>query len=124
MKTKTQNLLPILFFLALLLVPALTLWGLARSPSGWSVEENRALADMPQISAASILDGTLAQESESFYKDHIFARRRILKLDTAIQMKLLRRPVVHDVVLGETVLLPSPGFSAKPSDAALAAQAG
>ena len=45
MKTKTKLLLPLLFFAALLLVPALTLYGLVKSPSGWSVEENRALAD-------------------------------------------------------------------------------
>lgn len=47
MKTKTKLLLPLLFFAALLLVPALTLYGLVKSPSGWSVEENRALADVP-----------------------------------------------------------------------------
>ena len=37
MKTKTKLLLPLLFFAALLLVPVLTLYGLVKSPSGWSV---------------------------------------------------------------------------------------
>ena len=110
MKTKTKLLLPLLFFAALLLVPALTLYGLVKSPSGWSVEENRALADVPEGSLQSMLDGTLVQNLETFYSDHIFARRQLLKLDTLLQMKLLHRPAVHDVVLGDTVLLPAPGL--------------
>lgn len=123
MKTKTKLLLPLLFFAALLLVPALTLYGLVKSPSGWSVEENRALADVPEVSLQNMLDGTLVQNLETFYSDHIFARRQLLKLDTLLQMKLLRRPIVHDVVLGDTVLLPAPGFSMKLSGEAREAQA-
>ena len=123
MKTKRKFLFPALLLCALLLVPALTLYGLVKSPSGWSAEENRALAALPQVSAASVWNGTLAQNAEEFYKDHIFARRLLLKLDTAVQMKLLGRPVVHDVVLGDTALLPAPGFSAKRSDAELQADA-
>ena len=119
MKTKRKLLFPALLLCALLLVPALTLYGLVKSPAGWSAEENRALAASPQVCFASVWDGTLAQDAESFYQDHIFARRLLLKLDTAVQMKILRRPVVHDVVLGDTVLLPAPGFSAKRSDAEL-----
>ena len=76
MKTKTKLLLPLLFFAALLLVPVLTLYGLVKSPSGWSVEENRALADVPEASLQSMLDGTLVQNLETFYSDHIFARRQ------------------------------------------------
>ena len=71
----------------------------------------------------SMLDGTLAQDLETFYSDHIFARRQLLKLDTLLQMKLLHRPAVHDVVLGDTVLLPAPGFSMKLSGEAREAQA-
>ena len=116
MKTKRKLLFPALLFCALLLVPALTLYGLVKSPAGWSAEENRALAASPQVCFASVWDGTLAQDAESFYQDHIFARRLLLKLDTAVQMKVLRKPVVRDVVLGDTVLLPAPGFSVKRSD--------
>ena len=123
MKTKTKLVLPMLFFAILLAIPALTLYGLIRSPSGWSVEENRALETAPALSLQNVWDGTLSQDMERFYSDHLFARRLLLKLDTALQMKLLRRPVVHDVVLGTDVLLPAPGFSAKPSDAAREAQA-
>ena len=119
MKTRKKILFPALFLLALLLTPALTMFELLHSPSGWSVEENRALATAPQVSMQSIWDGTLAQDAETFYKDHIFARRLLLKLDTAIQMQVLRRAVVHDVVVGDTVLLPAPGFSARLSDEAL-----
>ena len=61
MKTKTKLLLPLLFFAALLLVPALTLYGLVKSPSGWSVEENRALADVPEVSLQSMLDDAGAE---------------------------------------------------------------
>lgn len=60
--------------------------------------------------------GRLRQDAEAFYKDHIAARRLLLKLDTAIQMQVLRRAAVHDVVVGNTVLLPAPGFSARLTD--------
>ena len=123
MKTKTKLVLPMLFFAILLAIPALTLYGLILSPSGWSVEENRALEIAPALSLQNVWDGTLSQDMERFYSDHLFARRLLLKLDTALQMKLLRRPVVHDVVLGTDVLLAAPGFSVKQADASRAAQA-
>ena len=123
MKTRKRLLFPALFLLALLLTPALTMLEHMHSPSDWSVEENRALASAPQISMQSVWDGTLAQDAEAFYKDHIFARRLLLKLDTAIQMRVLRRAAVHDVVVGDTVLLPAPGFSARLTDGELARKA-
>lgn len=113
-----------LFLLALILVPVLTGYGCLRSYSGWSVEENRALASAPELSAGAVWDGSFTEQLESFYKDHIFARRTLLKLDTALQMRLLRRPVVRGVVLGDTVLLPETGPAAKPDSEALTAQAG
>ena len=116
MKTREKLLFPALFLLALLLTLMLTMFELMHSPSGWSIEENRALASAPQVSARSVWDGTLAQDAEAFYKDHIAARRLLLKLDTAIQMQVLRRAAVHDVVVGSTVLLPAPGFSARLTD--------
>ena len=116
MKTRKKLLFPALFLLALLLTLMLTMFELMHSPSGWSIEENRALASAPQVSARSVWDGTLAQDAEAFYKDHIAARRLLLKLDTAIQMQVLRRAAVHDVVVGNTVLLPAPGFSARLTD--------
>lgn len=119
MKTRKKLLLPALFLLALLLTPTLTMLELLHSPSGWSVEENRALASAPQVSAQRIWDGTLAQDAETFYKDHLFARRLLLKLDTAIQLRVLRRAAVHDVVVGDTVLLPVPGVSARLTDGEL-----
>ena len=90
MKTRKKLLFPALFLLALLLTLMLTMFELMHSPSGWSIEENRALASAPQVSARSVWDGTLAQDAEAFYKDHIAARRLLLKLDTAIQMQVLR----------------------------------
>ena len=91
MKTRKKLLFPALFLLALLLTLMLTMFELMHSPSGWSIEENRALASAPQVSARSVWDGTLAQDAEAFYKDHIAARRLLLKLDTAIQMLALFR---------------------------------
>ena len=39
MKTKRKLALPALFMVLLFLVPALTIYGLLKAPSGWSVEE-------------------------------------------------------------------------------------
>lgn len=97
-------------FLALLLAV------LAAVPAGvaaWSHKEtaayyeNRALAERPAVTWDGLWDGSFGPAFESWYADHAPGRTTLLKADTAVQMKLLHRPVVNDVVLdaGE-VLVP------------------
>ena len=102
----TKKLLCLGFLLVLFLVPVLTLWGAVRNPSGWSVQENRALAGRSELSATALWTGETAAQTENFLKDHLYQRDSILKFGVWFQMRVLRRPVVDDVVLGSEVLLP------------------
>ena len=97
----TKKLLCLAFLLLILLVPLLTIFTALRSPSGWSAQENRALAGKPELSVSALWTGATAAQTESFLKDHLVGRSALLKLDVWFQMRVLRRPVVSDVVLGD-----------------------
>lgn len=74
--------------------------------------ENRALAEKPALTWQSLWDGSFGSDFESWYSDHVPGRTTMLKLDTAVQMKALRRPVVNDIVLDAGgVLVPKLDFS-------------
>ncbi len=81
----------------LLAVPAgVALWS-HRETSAYY--ENRALAERPALTWAGLWDGTFGSELESWYSDHAPGRTTLLKWDTAVQMEVLRRPVVNGIVL-------------------------
>ena len=89
-------------FLALLLAALLAIpAGVAR----WSHKEttayyeNRTLAERPALTLSSLWDGSFGIAFESWYSDHIPGRTALLKADTRVQMDVLDRPVVNDVVL-------------------------
>ena len=89
---------------ALLAVPAGTaLWSRKTTAAYY---ENRSLAEFPAVTAESLWDGTLGGNLESWYSDHVPGRTTLLKADTAVQMNLLHRPVVNEVVSAADVLLP------------------
>ena len=101
-------------FLALLLavllaVPAGTaLWSHRETTAYY---ENRTLAELPDLSWESLRDGSYGTDLESWYSDHAPGRTTLLELDTAVQMNILRRPVVNDVVVNTPALLPKLEFS-------------
>ena len=89
-------------FLALLLAALLAIpAGVAR----WSHKEttayyeNRTLAERPALIWESLWDGSFGAAFESWYSDHIPGRTALLKADTRVQMDILDRPVVNDVVM-------------------------
>ena len=97
-------------FLALLLavllaVPAgVALWSHKETTAYY---ENRTLAERPALIWESLWDGSFGIAFESWYSDHIPGRTALLKADTRVQMDILDRPVVNDVVLeAEDVLVP------------------
>ena len=89
-------------FLALLLavlfaVPAgVILWSHRETTAYY---ENRTLAERPALTWQSLWDGTFATAFESWFSDHAPGRTTLLEADTAVQMKVLHRPVVNDIVL-------------------------
>ena len=74
--------------------------------------ENRTLAAKPELTAESLWDGSFGSGFESWFSDHTPGRTTLLKLDTVVQLKLLHRPVVNDIVLdADGVLVPKMEFS-------------
>ncbi len=73
--------------------------------------ENRSLAKRPALTWEGLWDGGFAADFESWYSDHAPGRTTLLKADTALQMKVLRRPVVNEVVTTQEVLLPAMEYS-------------
>ncbi len=120
---KTQFLPQLLLVLAilgtLLLVPLLTF---LEPDYSYSVQENRALAERPTLSAASLWDGSYFSDWESYFSDHVAGRSAWLKLYTALEL-LRGKASVNGVVLADGVLLPSnEGWGSMDRDFAAEAQ--
>lgn len=74
--------------------------------------ENRALAARPALTAESLWDGSFGTAFESWLSDHTPGRTTLLKADTAVQMHVLRRPVVNGIAVTDSaVLLPFLDFA-------------
>lgn len=88
----------------LLAVPAGTALWSRRDTTAYY--ENRTLAERPAPDMENLWDGAFGTAFESWYSDHLPGRTTLLKADTAIQLNLLRRPAVNEVVPAGDVLLP------------------
>ncbi|MBQ1264495.1 MAG: hypothetical protein IIY04_03660, partial [Oscillospiraceae bacterium] len=96
----------VLLLSALITVGILSVYEFHTAPSDWSVYENRALAQMPTLTAKNVLTGDAMAQTEAFLSDHIFSRDRWLRLSTRLEM-IQKKPVIHDVVVTDGVLLPT-----------------
>ncbi len=88
-------------FLALLLAV-----GIFRDKGTWSYYENRSLAQMPDLSAGEVISGEYFKKLDDYLADQAPGRSILLKLDTFIDLRVLRRPVVNEVVVKDDILLP------------------
>ncbi|MGM9521340.1 MAG: hypothetical protein ACI3VB_02540 [Oscillospiraceae bacterium] len=79
---------------------------LLREQETYSYFENRNLAVMPKMTKESVLSGEYFSDVEDYLKDHAAGRNTLLKLDTYINMDVLRLPVVNEVVVKDNILLP------------------
>lgn len=71
-----------------------------------SVFENRTLATAPELSVENIMSGDYFDLAETYFKDHIVLRDKMLENYTNIQMNILLKPVVSDIIMSDTELLP------------------
>ena len=94
----------------LLFLAASGLWSLLREGDSVSYYENRQLASPPQLSREGVLSGGSFRELDTWLREHTAGRNTILRAGTLFHWKVLRRPVVNEVVLGEEVLLPWQDF--------------
>ncbi|MDD3347461.1 hypothetical protein [Oscillibacter sp.] len=104
MAKKTDRIFLSCLLAVLLAVPAgVALWSHQETSAYY---ENRALAQFPALTWESLWDGSFASAFESWYSDHVPGRTTLLKADTAVQMQVLRRPVVNGILTTQSVLLP------------------
>lgn len=94
-----------LILAALILVPVLSCAGLLLHGSGISYYENRTLTARPAFTEEAFLEGTYFSGWEDWYSDRIVGRETLMGLHTALELDLLRRPVVNDVVVSDDVLV-------------------
>ena len=106
---RTAQLFFVTCFLTFLFgVAALTLL----MPKAWSsYYENRSLTQMPTLTAESFLSGDYFDSLESYLTDHVPFRSYLLKLQTLLQLEVLRQPVVSDVLTDSDVLLGSHSYN-------------
>ena len=84
---------------------------LLRAGVGTSFFENRTLAEPPALSRAGLWTGDYFDQWETWFTDHALGRSTALKANTWLELRLLRLPVVGDVVVTEDCLLGRNGFN-------------
>jgi len=72
----------------------------------YSIFENRTLAEPPVFSFESLFKYEYLPAWDKYYSDHMCLRTEILKVKNMIDVNLIRRPVVNDVVIQKNLLLP------------------
>lgn len=71
---------------AIVLIFAVTLTNILLPDREFSEKENRMLAEKPEISASSLLDGRFMKHSESYLADQFMARRFWISLRSRFQL--------------------------------------
>lgn len=104
MRKQSNYGLVILFLLFIFTIPILTVR--ARNTETSNIE-NRTLAKKPLMSKASLLSGEYFSDFEEYFSDHIVGRNTWIKSHTAINMDILRKKNINDIVVAkEDTLLP------------------
>lgn len=100
---KTANLL--FLFLFAIFLAAVPIFTLQNRNETISYFENRQLAAAPALTKQAFFDGSYFKQWETFFIDHSAGRSSAIRLDTLCQMKILRKPVINDVILTDGQLL-------------------
>lgn len=101
--------LPEIFFIAAVMVflfgtMAFTVLSMEEN---YSFYENRNLAEVPAFTVSGMMDGSWFSDVETSLQDHAAGRNIALKIKTWLNLYVLRRPVVNDVVIvNKDLLLP------------------
>ncbi len=75
-----------------------------------SYYENRTLAAFPEFTSEGVMDGSSFSGLDSYIQDHSMLRERFLRFDTWLDLRVLKRPVLKDVLIQDDLLLVWPGF--------------
>lgn len=88
----------------------------------YSYYENRNLAPCPQLTLSGIRSGTYMKDMSTYLQDHSAWRTQALVADTWLNIHVLKRPVINQVVYGADILLPHLPYE-QVEEATVAAQA-
>lgn len=100
---KTSNVLFLLCFLGFIFIGMIVT--VVKPKEKESYFENRTLASAPVLNKESFLNGSWFNDWETYLKDHAAARSTLLKAGTYIDLFVLKRPVVNDIVVTDNFLL-------------------
>lgn len=89
MGQKTKNIVTIVLLLAVLF--GFSVWSLAKPDAQRSVAERRALAQFPEVSAATLWSGTFMDQFESYTLDQFPLRDELRGVKALTALKLLRQ---------------------------------
>lgn len=104
MKKQNNYGLIILFLMFIFIIPILTVVGRNTETSNI---ENRSLAQRPNLNKSSLLSGEYFSDFEEYFSDHIIGRNEWIKSHTAVNMNILRKKNINDIVMAEEdTLLP------------------
>lgn len=67
--------------------------------------ENRALEGIPDFSRERLINDEYFKDWETWFTDHAAGRNTLLKANTWLELNLLHKPVVNNVVVQDNVLL-------------------
>ncbi|MGN0979671.1 MAG: DHHW family protein [Candidatus Avoscillospira sp.] len=90
----------------LLAVSLLTFRSLLQTTEGYAFYENRYLDTVETLSAESLLDGSFTGSLEPAFSDHFVMRERWIKLYNRLQLSVLEKTSLQNLVLTEDLLLP------------------
>lgn len=98
MKNKLAAWLPIGVFLSLTLV--FSIWNLLRPTRSFSENENRYLAQFPEVTAEAVLDGEFSEEYETYLADQFPLRDSWISLKTRMEL-LIGKKDINNVYFGD-----------------------
>lgn len=96
---KSKSVSHIVFTLAFIGILFGTLFVLIFKPKDtMSYYENRNLATIPEFSLSSLWNGSYFSAWETYLSDHAVGREPLLHLSTQVDLNVLHRPMVNDIV--------------------------
>jgi len=80
--------------------------GVTLTSSQYSYYENRNLSAFPEVTVEGIMNGSFFTDLDTYIKERSTVRESFLRLSTFIDLHILHRPVVNEVVITKDTLLP------------------
>ncbi len=94
----------IIFIFLIFAIPILTI---SHKNNHISNIENRTLATIPEYSKERLFNGEYFSDLENYVSDHIIGRDKIIKSYTLLNMKILGKRKINNIIIGkENTLLP------------------